>query len=142
MSLRVVFDTSTLVGAAIRPDSIPDRALQIAMGSHELLVSDETLHELEAVLVRKRFDRYAKQGERRLFIEAIRVNATQVAVKRKERIAVREACRDRNDEKFLALCLSANADVMVSSDQDLLVLHPWHGIPVLTPTQFFEQFAG
>jgi predicted nucleic acid-binding protein len=26
--------------------------------------------------------------------------------------------------------------VIVSSDQDLLVLDPWHGIRILTPAQF------
>jgi predicted nucleic acid-binding protein len=32
--------------------------------------------------------------------------------------------------------LAADADALVSSDGDLLVLDPWHGIPIMTPAQF------
>jgi hypothetical protein len=33
------------------------------------------------------------------------------------------------------------ADPIVSSGNGLLVLHPWRGIPILTPAQFLTQFA-
>ena len=45
-------------------------------------------------------------------------------------------CRDPLDNKFLALALASEADTLISSDEDLLVLHPWRGIPILTPAQF------
>jgi predicted nucleic acid-binding protein len=45
-------------------------------------------------------------------------------------------CRDPRDNKFLALVLGCSADVLVSSDDDLLVLNPYQGIPVLTPKEF------
>ena len=41
----------------------------------------------------------------------------------------------------LALAQAGDADVIVSSDQDLLVLSPWNGIPILTPGQFLSQAA-
>ena len=31
--------------------------------------------------------------------------------------------------------------LIISSDQDLLVLNPWRGIPILTPAQFVAQFS-
>ena len=49
-------------------------------------------------------------------------------------------CRDSRDNKFLALALIADADAIVSSDEDLLTLHPWRGIPILTPTQFLAEY--
>jgi uncharacterized protein len=141
MSARVVFDTSTLIGAAVRPDSIPDRALQCAMGSHELFASAETLGELERVLKKKRLNRYLKLEDRLLFAQTIRHNATKVAPAAMDLDSVRGACRDATEEKFLALSLAANADILVSSDQDLLVLHPWRGIAIMTPAKFVEQFT-
>jgi predicted nucleic acid-binding protein len=54
---------------------------------------------------------------------------------------VRGICRDVKDDKFLARCLAARADLLVSSDHDLLVLHPWQGIAILTPAQYLEQSA-
>ena len=35
-----------------------------------------------------------------------------------------------------ALALACEADVLVSSDADLLVLHPWRGVPIVTPGDF------
>ncbi len=141
MSLRVVFDTSSLIGAAIRPDSIPDRALQRAMGSHDLFVSAETLKELDRVLRKKGLNRYQNLEDRLSFAKAIRDNATQLVVTSSESTVARGVCRDPTDAKFLALAISARADALVSSDHNLLTLHPWRGIPILTPAQFLEQFT-
>ena len=35
----------------------------------------------------------------------------------------------------LALALAAQVDVIVSGDNDLLVLHPFEGIPVFSPAE-------
>jgi len=36
---------------------------------------------------------------------------------------------------FDTLAHHCGAALIVSSDKDLLVLHPWQGIPILTPAQ-------
>jgi predicted nucleic acid-binding protein len=33
------------------------------------------------------------------------------------------------------------ADVLVSSDDDLLVLNPWRGVPVLRPAEFLARLG-
>jgi predicted nucleic acid-binding protein len=43
------------------------------------------------------------------------------------------------DNKFLELALSGQADCIVSGDHDLLVLHPFRGIPIVTPRGFLGQ---
>jgi hypothetical protein len=45
-------------------------------------------------------------------------------------------CRDPGDDKYLELVLAARGTVLVSSDQDLLSLHPWRGVPVLRPSDY------
>jgi putative PIN family toxin of toxin-antitoxin system len=140
MSLRVVFDTSTLVSAALRPDSNPNRALQTALLSHHVWVSAETLDELERVLRREKFDRYMKLESRVEFVERVRRDCVHCVVPSEVFAGARGVCRDANDDQFLALCAAAHADILVSSDNDLLVLHPWRGTPILTPAQFVHQF--
>ena len=44
----------------------------------------------------------------------------------------------RRDDQFLSLATSGNADCIVSGDKDLLVLNPFHEIPIVTPAQFLE----
>jgi uncharacterized protein len=48
-------------------------------------------------------------------------------------------CRDATDKKYLELVLSARAITLVSSDQDLLVLHPWRGIPILRRAEYLAR---
>jgi putative PIN family toxin of toxin-antitoxin system len=47
-------------------------------------------------------------------------------------------CRDPNDNKFLELAVCGNANVLVTGDDDLLVLNPFRGIAVLTPRDFLS----
>ena len=48
-------------------------------------------------------------------------------------------CRDPQDNKFLELAASGRALCIVSGDQDLLVLHPFRGIPIVTPRGFLDE---
>ena len=51
---------------------------------------------------------------------------------------VRE-CRDPKDDKFLELALDGQADLLVTGDEDLLALHPWRGIPILSPANYLAR---
>ncbi|MBE2183394.1 MAG: hypothetical protein IAE89_08200 [Anaerolineae bacterium] len=44
--------------------------------------------------------------------------------------------RDPDDLIVLACALSGNADYVVSGDPDLLAIHPFKNIPIVSPTQF------
>jgi uncharacterized protein len=50
-----------------------------------------------------------------------------------------EECRDPKDNKFLELAIDGKATEIVSGDQDLLILHPFRGIPIVTVSQFLTQ---
>ena len=51
-------------------------------------------------------------------------------------------CRDAKDNKYLELALAAGADIIVSSDEDLLVLHPWRGVRILRPVEYLAEAGG
>jgi uncharacterized protein len=139
MTLRVVFDTSTLVSAALQPDSVPDRALGRALLSYQVIACRETLDELQRVLQRSKFDRYISSDSRSLFFQKFRRDCFSYPLAEVEIHAARGVCRDDKDTQFLALALVAKAELIVSSDQDLLVLDAWRGIEIRTPAQFLEQ---
>lgn len=140
MSRRVVLDTSTLVSAALRIGSLPHQALLQALGAWDICASEDTLSELELVLSRRKFDRYLERILRQEFIELIRRHVYLFSVRDEDTKTIKPPCRDPKDNKFLALALIAQADVIVSSDEDLLALNPWHEIPVVTPAQFLSRF--
>jgi putative PIN family toxin of toxin-antitoxin system len=132
---RVILDTSTLVSAALRIGSVPHQALARALGSCHVCASAETLAELEQVMNREKFDRYLDLESRRAFVALVRRNVHLFAVDG-ALLATGPQCRDAKDQPFLALALAAEAKTLVSGDEDLLVLHPWNGIPILTPAEF------
>lgn len=135
---RVIFDTSTLVGAMLQVESVPHRALGRALASTQLCTSTATLDELERVIARRKFDRYQAPDTRRRFVAVIRAGSRLFDVPAAEEAAVDPSCRDPQDNKFLALARVCHADVLVSSDADLLALHPWHDMRVLTASAFLQ----
>lgn len=128
---RVVFDTGVLVSAAILPESTPALALEKAWLHFEICASLATLVELETVLLRPKFDRYADAALRRAFIEGFRRHASLIAVEQEV-----TDCADPADNKFLALAETAGAELIVASDPHLNDLHPWRGIPIIPPGAF------
>jgi uncharacterized protein len=128
---RIVIDTGVLISAAIRPESIPALALAKALLLFDVCVSDETLAELSRVLERSKFDRYLATDRRLAFIEGLRQKATRIEVDQPV-----TDCPDPDDNKFLALALCAEAELILSSDPHLTDMHPWRGIPIMPPAAF------
>jgi putative PIN family toxin of toxin-antitoxin system len=129
--LRTVLDTSVVVSAVLLPRSVPRRAFDRAQGQGKLLISQATLEELNEVLRRPRFDRYVTEDERMQFLTALVEAAELVAV-----TDVVTDCRDPKDNKFLELALNGRATCLVTGDNDLLVLNPFRGVPIMTPQTF------
>ena len=135
---RVVFDTSTLVGAALKPGSVQHRAFLQALARCDACASAHTWLELEQVMQRDRFDLYLRREARLDFVALLRQSMRFFPVTQADEDALQPHCRDRKDDKFLALAQVCHADAVVSSNRDLLMLDPWRGIPVLTPAAFLS----
>lgn len=45
-------------------------------------------------------------------------------------------CRDEKDNIYLELAVAARAAIIVSSDQDLLVLDPWRTLRILSAAEY------
>ena len=136
---RVVFDTSTLVSAALRPDSTPYQALHHSLRFCDLCASRETLGELKTVLTKAKFRHYLPDELRRQFVQIMEKHVRLFVVRDEECFAIHPVCRDPKDNKFLALAYECEADAIVSSDEDLLVLNPWGEVRILRPSEFLNE---
>lgn len=134
VSPRFVFDTNAVISAALLKRSVSRRAFDQAVAEGKLLVSVETVDELNEVLGRSDFAKYITEDERLEFLAAVLREAELVEVT--EHVG---ECRDPRDNKILELAVSGEATCIVSGDQDLLVLHPFRGIPIVTPRDFLER---
>ena len=135
--MRVVVDTNILVRALIMPHgTVGPVLLRLRRGDYVLLYAQSLLEELVDVLNRPRIRQ--KYGLTDQDIETVIgfILLRGEAVAPQEQIA---ACRDPKDDKFLEVAVSGKADVIVSGDEDLLVLHPFAGIPILPPVAFLRM---
>jgi putative PIN family toxin of toxin-antitoxin system len=123
----------------LRSDSVPRRALLVAVRTATLCASASTLKELQEVLRRPKLNAFLPLSDRDAFFALVSRYTQLWEVPASSEQAAAGVCRDQKDAKFLALALTCRADVLISSDADLLVLHSWQGIPILTPAAFLEQ---
>ena len=128
---RCVFDTNTLISAALFEHSTPGQALRCALQSGEILVSSATFAELAEVLQREKFDRYLSHAEREEFLDAFIERVTLL-----EPLEEIRACRDPKDDKFLELAISGKAAYLITGDHDLRSLHPFRGITIGTAAEY------
>ncbi len=134
---RTVIDTGVAVSAVLLPRSVPRQAFDAAAARGKLLVSEATVAELDEVLRRPKFNKYVPEQLRLEFLAALVQQAEQVAVRE-----VITACREAKDNKFLELAVSGRASHILSGDADLLVLHPFQGIAIVTPQAFLMNLPG
>lgn len=128
---NVVFDASSLVGALLKAGSLPERALLLARSNDTICLSPAVEREIRDVFIRPKFQKYlaAGRGERILDLiatAALIVDPTETVTD----------CRDRKDNKYLELALAAGAEIIISSDDDLLMLDPWRGIRIVSPADY------
>lgn len=135
MNKFFVFDTNILLSALFDETSVPAKALKRARLQAVLLISESVKFEYRQVFLRTKFDKYISLRTRIEFIENIIANSFPVNIT--EEIS---ECRDPKDDKWLSLAVSAKADCIITGDQDLLILHPFRNIPILSAVDFLNKF--
>jgi len=109
----IVFDASSIVSAALKADSIPERALLQAEEVDVFALSAAVDTEIAEVLNRPKFARAISRRRRERFLRLMR----DAAIWFDPAARVRE-CRDPKDDKYLELALASGAETIVSSDDD------------------------
>ena len=128
---RIVADTNVIVSRLLLPGSVAGRAVCRALERGVILLSEETLNELAEVLGRPKFDRYVTVSDRQQFLRLLGRVAEFAIVTSKL-----GACRDPKDDKFLELAIDGRADLILTGDRDLLALHPFEKIAILSPADY------
>jgi putative PIN family toxin of toxin-antitoxin system len=129
--LRVVVDASVIVGAALKDDSTPMRALLAVVEHDSLVLSTAVFAEISEVLGRPKFAAAVTPGRRQEILGLLTTAATWI----EPSLTVTD-CLDPDDNKYLELAEASRAAVIVSSDRHLLQMHPWNGIAILRPAEY------
>ena len=135
--MRVVLDNNILVSALIWR-GLPRRVLDEGLELGWLFYTSPALFdELERVLSYAHLAQaiVKKQQTPSAILSLIRevLRAVQAPV------LTSKVCRDPDDDAVLACAKAANADFIVSGDQDLLVLRAFEGMQIITAAQALER---
>lgn len=128
---RWVVDTNVLVSAFLWQGT-PGRVIELA-GEQlvQLCTSRTLLDELAATLAKPRLARYVAATALTpvQMLAHYRRLSTVVAPAR----LARRISRDQDDDAVLACALGARADLVVSGDDDLLLLGQFRGVEIVSP---------
>ena len=131
--MRVVVDTNVWVSRLLLANSVAARAVDAALASSQVMVSEPLIEELADVLGREKFDRYVSLADREEFLRRVLQVATTLPV-----LTEVADCRDPDDNRLLALALDSESDYILTGDQDLLTMSPWRGIEIISPRAFLK----
>lgn len=135
--MRVVVDTNVLVSAVIRPQGTTGQVLHLLrLRRFDLLMSRASFAELVDVLSRPRLRTKYQLTDYTLRPILRLLYLRSVMLQPQEKVA---GCRDPKDDVYLELAIAGAADYVVTGDADLLVLHPFRSIPIITPAAFLTR---
>lgn len=131
---RLVIDANVIVSAVLSAQGKSRQALNLAIETGIILMSEAVFAELSEVLLRAKFDKYSNRTKREAFLDELLGIVEFVEVT--EQI---DECRDVKDNKYLELAVSGAANLILTGDEDLLVLHPFRQIPIVKIQTFLES---
>lgn len=129
-NIRVVIDTNVWIGFLIGK-TLSGLYKAIINDRIKVLFSEELFEEFIEVLQRPKFKKYFSQNDIAELISLIHLHTEFIEIR--ERF---EDCRDPKDNFLLDLCVSGKADYLLTGDEDLLVLTPFHGVNIINYREF------
>jgi putative PIN family toxin of toxin-antitoxin system len=135
-----LLDTNVLISALISPKGAPGRVVVafLAREAFELVISPAIIAEVEAALRLPKLRKYIRNLDEALaWLADLVVLADLVS----DTGAVKGVCRDPDDDGVLSAAVEGRADVIVTGDDDLLVLEEYDGIRIVAPGEFLDSIA-
>jgi uncharacterized protein len=130
--VTIVLDTNVIVAALVATGLCHEVVVR-ALGTCDVVTSAPLLDELERTL-RARF---TLGPAAHAFLRQLRARVRVV-----EPVALPSpVSRDADDDVVLATAVAAGAVVIVTGDQDLLVIGQYSGIDIISPREFLTRLA-
>ncbi|KQC11484.1 MAG: hypothetical protein APR62_09855 [Smithella sp. SDB] len=133
--MKVVFDTNILIAAFLTEGLCSGLLIRARKHDFDLILSDDILREFKGALTKK-FKISSSD------ISEITDIITEAASKILQKVnPAPHICRDPNDDMIIACAIGADADYIVTGDEDLLTLKKFKNIIILNPRNFETMFA-
>lgn len=130
--MRVTLDSSVLVAAHISRAGVCAELLEEVLLGHDLVLSEFILGELRDKLS-------GKFGYSDAVVRAVVSQLKRAAEMVQPEEIPLETCRDRNDLEVLGTATAGRCDLLVTVDQDLLVIGTFRKVAIVKPGEFWRR---
>jgi putative PIN family toxin of toxin-antitoxin system len=136
--VKAVVDTNTLISGSLWQGACAQFLDAASHGKVELVLSPKLLAEFAQVVARPKFAaRVAARGA--TANDLARKLAEEVTIVSPSALPLPAELRDPKDLHVLECAVAAQADAIVSGDQDLLSLRSFQGIPIMNASKALRQ---
>ena len=130
--MKFVLDSSVLIAVSISRAGVCAELFEDVLTHHEIITSDLILDEISGKL-REKFQ--VPKAEIAELCRFLRGAATVVEPAEIDP----SACRDSADVAVLGTAIAGMGDLLISVNQDLLVLGSFRGIDIVKPGEFWRR---
>ena len=128
--MKVLIDTNIWISYLLG-NLLQELDKKIISKKIKIIVSHEMLKELTEVSTRPKFKNIFSDRRMKALFSMLDNYAVIVYPNQKVNI-----CRDKKDNFLLEVALEGKADYLVTGDEDLLVLNPFHDTKIVKPNDF------
>lgn len=136
--IRAVLDANIYISACLRPQGPPGRILRLLLDDQAFhlvgsaAIFDEVRRSLKYPCVRRYLSLSVEEIDRWVIALALIAEPTEGCLK------LRAVEKDPDDDKYLVAALEGRAGYLVSGDSDLLDLHEYKGVRMVTAHEFLR----
>lgn len=134
-SVKAVIDTQLFLRAAINLKSLPARIVVHERQRYQLIASKAIVEEVRDVLYRPKLRAKFPHLTDEITESLLKILSDAEFAEPNEVAAI---SRDAKDDIFIACAIAAQADYIVSEDNDLLILNPHQGIKIINALDFLN----
>ncbi|XAH22676.1 putative toxin-antitoxin system toxin component, PIN family [Xylophilus sp. GW821-FHT01B05] len=135
--LAVVLDTNVWISAALSQAGPPAKVVAHVLAYALPVFCDATFAELHSRIWKPKFDRYLTIEARNKLLDTALAVARWVEIQAS--LSTQTHCRDPDDDVFIHTALSANAQWLVTGDDDLLSAPAVPHLQIVSPKQALAQ---
>jgi putative PIN family toxin of toxin-antitoxin system len=133
--VKAVFDTNVLIAALLTEGLCSGLLVRARKHNFDLVLCDNIIREFKGILT-KRFKVSSSDVSE---ITSIIIEASSEILHKAA--SSPRICRDPNDDMIIACALDADADYIVTGDEDLLILKRYKNILIINPRHFETLFT-
>lgn len=132
--MKVVLDTNVIIAAFASRGLCAD-LLELCLADHQIVTSTYILDEVGDKLLNKLRVPASRVEDIRRYLEGVATVVVPVEV-------ASGTCRDADDLPVIGTALAAQAEVLVTGDDDLLSLQAVESVQIVAPRRFWEMVRG